>query len=88
MTMDHSALATAIYNEMRMEYWPDTVIPSEAEHETKRYYSVIARALTNYFGGYFDGLGTSLSNKLEEALAEHIQQYHSAGESDETNGGG
>jgi hypothetical protein len=88
MTMDHSALANAIYNEMRMEYWSDTTIPLEAEYETKRYYSVIARALLNYFGGFFDSLETSISATIEESLAAHIQQYHSAGEPDETNEGG
>jgi hypothetical protein len=50
MAADPSVLADMIYTEMRNEYWPETVLPPEAEAETKRYYRVIAKALIQYFG--------------------------------------
>jgi hypothetical protein len=48
MAMSPQAMADAIYAEMENEYWPDTVLPPQAEAETKRYYAVLSKAIINY----------------------------------------
>jgi hypothetical protein len=48
MAMSPSDMADAIYSEMEKEYWPGTPLPSQAEAETKRYYTVLSTAIINY----------------------------------------
>jgi hypothetical protein len=48
MPISPEDIADAIYSEMEKEYWPSYPLPSQAEAETKKYYTVLARAIINY----------------------------------------
>jgi hypothetical protein len=48
MAMFPSDMADAIYNEMESEYWPSAPLPAQAESETKRYYTVLSKAIIDY----------------------------------------
>jgi hypothetical protein len=48
MAMSPSGMASAIYAEMEKEYWPGSPLPAQAESETKRYYTVLSKAIIDY----------------------------------------
>jgi hypothetical protein len=48
MAMSPSDMADAIFSEMEKEYWSSTPLPAQAEAETKRYYTVLSKAIIDY----------------------------------------